>query len=167
MADFAAARPVESEKLGAFLHDRKNRPAAPTWARADMAKRFAPIVLGVVFAACYIAIAFQTWAWWDNGRAWAVALTAPLWALGGFGAAHLAMRREWRTLALGVPFLIIGLILMWANAWRGEVTEGQDNARDAMTIISAICFLIAVHCGLLGAIWAEARRPTRVPRPEM
>ncbi len=167
MADFAAARPIETEKQGAFLHDRKNRPEPATWTRSALAVRHAPIALGLLFAAGYLAIAFQTWAWWGYDRAWAVALMLPLWALGGFAGAHLAIRREWKVLTFGAPFLLIGLILLWSNIWRGSVVDGPDNGRDAMTIISAICFIVAANLDILGLVWVEARRPTRAPKLEM
>lgn len=167
MADFTASRPIETQKAGAYLHDRTNRPEAPTWTRGEAARRFVPFALGLLLAAGFLAIAFQTWASWDNHRAWAVALMTPLWVLGGVALGHLLMRKEFKTITLGMSFVGLGLILMYLNVWRGKVTEGQDGGRDAMTIISAILFVIAVHSFLIAAVWVEAKRPVRAPAPEM
>ena len=167
MADFTASRPIETQKEGDYLHDRSNRPEAPTWTRMELARRFAPLALGLLFAAGFLAIAFQTWASWENQRAWAVALMTPLWVLGGVALGHLLVRREFKIISLGVSFVGLGLILMYLNVWRGNVTEGQDGGRDAMTIISAILFVIAMHSFLTAALWVEAKRPVRVPAPEM
>lgn len=167
MADFTASRPIETQKEGAYLHDRSNRPAAPTWTRMQLVRRFAPLAFGLVLAMGFLAIAFQTWASWENHRAWAVALMTPLWVLGGVALAHLLVRREFKVITLGMSFVGFGLILTCMNIWRGTRTDGQDGGRDAMTIISAILFVIAVHSFLIAAVWVEAKRPVRAPAPEM
>ena len=167
MANFADSRPIETQKEGAYLHDRTSRPAAPTWTRMELVQRFAPIGLGLLLAMGFMAIAFQTWASWDNHRAWAVALMTPLWVLGAVALGHLFMRKEFKVTAFGMSLVALGLILMAINSWRGDLTEGQDNGRDAMTIISAILFVIAIHSFVIAAIWVEAKRPTRAPVAEM
>ncbi len=166
-ANFSSARPVETDKQGAFLHDRTNRPEAPAWTRAELARRFAPFALYLLFAGGFLAIAFQTWAAWDNHRAWHVAITTPLWVLGGMAFAHVALRGGFNLLAGPVVFLVLGLILLWANVYRGTLVDGDDAGRDALTIISAILFLIAVHWFIIAAAWLELKRPTRAPAPEM
>jgi len=167
MANFTASRPIETQKEGAYLHDRTNRPAAPTWTRMELVRRFAPIGLGLLLAFGLLAIAFQTWAAWDNHRAWHVALMTPLWVLGGLALGHLLMRKEFKIITFGLSLVGLGLILMFMNSWRGNLTEGPDGGRDAMTIVSAILFVIAVHSFLIAAVWVEAKRPSRAPVPQM
>jgi hypothetical protein len=76
------------------------------------------------------------------------------------------MRKELKVITFGLSFVGLGLILMYMNVWRGTRTVGQDGGRDAMTIISAILFVIAVHSFLIAAIWVEAKRPVRALAPE-
>lgn len=142
MANMLASVPVEETKLGDYLHDRTRIPEAPSTSRGDRIRRYLPLALQLVFALGAVALGFQVRASWESHRDWVIPVTVPFWALAGVAMAYLASRGKFNRMAAAAFFLMLSGIVMFANYWRGTVTEGQDNGRDALSILAA--FLLAI-----------------------
>ncbi len=161
MADLTAAAPVEPEKRGA-VHDRETRPAAPA-GRRDIGRLLLLILVGALFSAALIALAFQARASWTETRDWVVPVTIPLYALGGVALAYLALRRAWREASAGLALLFVAVALTGFNLWRAALTTGPDGLRDSFSITTGVLLGFAI-AALLGAMaWVEAKRPCRPP----
>ncbi|MBI5949197.1 MAG: hypothetical protein HY875_13755 [Chloroflexi bacterium] len=166
MADLTTAAPVETEK-STFLHDRGGRPEAPKRPVAELVRDNLGLLLGLVLALGFTALAFQTRASWDSHRDWVVPMTVPIWAVAGVSLGHLLARRKVDAAFTGLMLLVVVLGLTILNIWQGTQSEGQDGARDALTISAAVALGITVLALLVGAIWVEAKDPTKAPPPEM
>ena len=165
MADFTAAAPVETEK-SAVVHDRDTRPKAPG-DRQDLGRYLLLIVVGVVFTAALIALAYQARASWTEVRDWVVPVTIPFYALGGISLAYLVLRRAWMEASAGLTFLVLTVALTGFNLWRAALTTGPDGLRDNLSITAGVLLAVTI-AALLGAmVWVEARRPVRPPAPEL
>lgn len=165
MADFTAARPVETEK-SVVVHDRQARPEAPA-NRHDLGRMLLLIVLGVVFSAVLIALAYQARASWTEARDWVVPLTIPAYAIGGISLAYLVSRRAWMEISTGLVLLFFTVALTGFNLWRAALTTGPDGLRDSLSITTGILLGFSIAALAAGMIWTEARRPTRPPAPEL
>jgi peptidoglycan/LPS O-acetylase OafA/YrhL len=158
MANFAARVPIESEK-STYLHERANRPAPPKRTSVDLLRSYLGAGLGVVFAIGFVALAFQIRAGWDNHREWVVAITVPGLVLAGIAFGHLIVRKQLMALAPGAGLLVLTVALVLLNFWRGQETTGEDNLRDALSIISGVLLVLTVGA-LVGALaWVEWKRP--------
>ena len=165
MADFSAAAPVEPEK-SAVVHDRDTRPDAPG-DRQDLGRHLLLIVVGIVFAAALIALAYQARASWTEARDWVVPVTIPFYAIGGISLAYLVLRRAWLAASTGLTLLVITVALTGFNLWRAALTTGPDGLRDSLSITAGVLLGFSI-AALLGAmVWVEARRPSKPPAPEL
>lgn len=163
MTDLTAKAPFNPEKHSE-LHDQTKiaPPGPPT---RDWLKRFWPIGLSIVLAIGIISLAFIARAGWTNHREWVVAINVPPLVLGAVAIANLVYRGRWNMLVPGVIVLFLCTLLSVLNIWRGYQTEGQDNLRDAMSIIQGILLAISLHL-LIGAwIWNEWKNPMKAPEP--
>ena len=166
MTDFAAAAPVNPEKRD-DLHDRAAMPKGPAVPLRDLAGRYAIIITSLVFAAAFVAIAFQARAGWENHREWVVATTAPMLVIGAVSFAYLAVRDRFDAAAPGIALLLICACIIPLNIWRGHETTGDDTLRDVMSIATGVFLALTVAAFTLAAVIVEAKDPTRAPAPEM
>ncbi len=164
MADFTAARPVETEK-SEVVHDRATRPDAPA-DRQDLGRLLLLIVLGVAFTAALVAIAFQARASWTEVRDWVVPVTIPFYALGGISLAYLVLRRAWMAASAGVTLLFVTVALTGFDLWRAALTTGPDGLRDSFSITIGVLLGVTIAALAAGMLWVEVRRPSRPPAPE-
>ncbi|HCV00071.1 MAG: hypothetical protein CL897_04420 [Dehalococcoidia bacterium] len=165
MADFTAARPVEAEK-SVVVHDRQARPEGPS-DRQDLGHMLLLVVIGVIFSAALIALAFQARASWTEVRDWVVPLTIPAYAIGGISLAYLVSRRAWMEVSTGLTLLFFTVALTGFNLWRAALTTGPDGLRDNLSITTGVFLGLSIAALAAGMVWVEARRPTRPPVPEL
>ncbi len=144
MANMQAAAPVEEAKLGDYLHDRARIPEAPRVRPPDLVRRYLPFAFGLLFAAGAMALAFTTRATWTTQRDWVVPVTTPFWAIAGVALGYLVARGKFQALASAGSFLVLALVLTFINVYRGYLTEGQDDGRDALSILTAFVLAIVV-----------------------
>ena len=161
MADLTAAAPVEPEK-SAVVHDRATRPAAPP-GRGEIGRLLLLILVGAVFSAALIALAFQARASWTEARDWVVPVTIPLYAVGGVALAYLTLRRAWREASAGLALLFFTVALTGFNLWRAALTTGPDGLRDSLSIAAGALLGFAIVALVGGMAWVEAKRPARPP----
>ena len=164
MADFTAARPVETDK-SEVVHDRATRPDAPA-DRRDLGRQLLLIVLGIAFTAALVAIAFQARASWTEVRDWVVPVTIPFYALGGISLAYLVLRRAWMAASAGLTLLFITVALTGFDLWRAALTTGPDGLRDSFSITIGVLLGVTIAALAAGMLWVEARRPSRPPAPD-
>jgi asparagine N-glycosylation enzyme membrane subunit Stt3 len=166
MVNWSAPAPANPEKPD-WLHDQSQLPAAPSRSAGEYVRGFMPLILGLIFAAGFVALAFQTRASWGAHRDWVVPTTIPLTALGGVALGYLVARRAWLELTPGILLLLITITLTVLNIWRGAVTDGEDTLRDVLSITAAVFLGLTVLALWLAMAYLEARHPTLPPRPEM
>lgn len=164
MADFTAARPVETDK-SEVVHDRATRPDAPA-DRRDLGRQLLLIVLGIAFTAALVAIAFQARASWTEVRDWVVPVTIPFYALGGISLAYLVLRRAWMAASAGLTLLFITVALTGFDLWRAALTTGPDGLRDSFSITIGVLLGVTIAALAAGMLRVEARRPSRPPAPD-
>ncbi len=167
MADFSADAPVEPVKIGDYLHDRSRIPEGPKLSPLSWAGQNWGLVLGLVLSIGGAALAVQTRAAWESHRDWVVPAIMLGAALGGLMLGHLMQRRKGNITTPVMIFTSLAMTFTVLNIWRGYVTDGDDGARDALTILAAVMLAIAVVTAVLGAIITEAKDPTRPPTPEL
>ena len=167
MPNFAAPIPVENEKSGAYLHDRERIPTNPIHSVTEWAKGNQGLILGLVFALGFSALAFQTRSTWHTHRDWVIPVTTPLLALGGVCMGHLVARREIKALMPALGAIAIALALTGFNILRSFYSHGQDTPRDVMTIFTTIAIIFAIAALIFATVQVEVRRPTKAPKPEM
>lgn len=166
MVNWSAPAPANPEKPD-WLHDQSQLPAAPGRTRTEYLHYLGPLILGLVFAAVFVALSFQTRASWGSHRDWVVPTTIPLTAIAGVAMGYLVARRAWVELTPGLLLLFVVLVLTGLNIWRGAVTEGDDTLRDVLSITAGV-FLGLTVLALWGAlVWLEAKHPLRAPQPQM
>ncbi len=165
MTNWTEVAPANPEKH-APLHDRANRPAAPSSGAAAAATRLIPPALGLALTFLLVALAFQTRDSWTVGRDWVVPAAVVPAAIGGVALGHLLARRQFGAAAPAVLFLLVALGLTGANIWRGQIVDGSDGWRDAMAIGITVSMGLLIASALAGLVWVEAKRPTRAPAPE-
>ncbi len=163
MADLSAKKPVELEKLGAYLHDRTRMPASPRpgpagWARANWG-----LLLGVAFAAGFIALAFEIRDGWENHREWVVATTVPMLVVAGLAYGHLVGRGKAGALASSGAFLVLTLVFTFADVWVGESAPERHTLRDTLTILAGVGLAITVLTAIITLVAVEWRNPPRAP----
>jgi len=166
MTDFAAAAPVNPEKRD-DLHDRAAMPKAPAVPLRELPGRHAIVITSLVFAAAFVAIAFQARAGWENHREWVVATTTPLLVLGAVSFAYLAVRDRFDAAAPGITLLLITACIIPLNIWRGNETTGDDTLRDVMSIATGVFLGLAVAAFMLAAALVERKEPTRAPAADL
>ena len=162
MADLAAPAPFESEKTTA-LHDRAERPKAPTAGLTTSAKRFAEAGLALLLTVGFVALCFQTRATWDGQRDWVVPATVPVAAISAIALAGLLMRKQFIAAGPGLLLLFFALGLTGANI----AADGSDTAQDVLTITTAVLLVIAAGCLIAAFAAVEWLRPIKAPAPEM
>lgn len=166
MTDFATPAPIHPDKR-TELHDQAAMPKAPAVPVRAIPGRLSIVILGIIFSAAFVAIAFEARAAWESHREWVVATTAPLLVIGAVSFAYLAVRDRFDAAAPGIAFLLISAGIIPLNIWRGNETTGDDALRDAMSIATGVTLALAVLCFTVAAAWIEAKDPARVPAPEM
>ncbi len=164
MADLTAQTPTEAEKTG-WLHDRSRIPARPATSAQDLHLRYRGWLLGLVLALGLTALAFQTRASWESHRDWVVPMTVPFWASAGIALGLLVDGRRWKAAAPGIVLLVVALVLTGLNVWRGTETDGQDNWRDALSIVAGVTLGFMVVALLAGLIWSELAGPKEEQPP--
>jgi hypothetical protein len=165
MANFSIPAPVESEK-SSFLHDRSNRPAAPTASRIDLARRWASFAAGAVLAVGATALLFSVRDSWENHREWLVTLI-PFLVIAGIALAHLTARKQVIALVPGGTFLFLALIFAGADIIADNDSGASDTTRDVLSILGGISLGIATLCFVVALAWVEIRKPTKAPAPEL
>ena len=165
MADFTTPIPIEPEKV-AFLHDRSNRPAAPS-GRRNIGGYLLLVVIGIGFSAALLALAFQARASWTEARDWVVPVTVPFYAIGGVALAYLVMRRAWLAASAGLVLGGLALAFTAFNLWRAALTSGEDALRDWLSILTGIAVGLAIAAVSAGMVWIEVRRSSSPPPPEV
>ncbi len=163
MTDLSAKAPFNPQKH-TELHDQ-TKVAPPGPPQRDFFKRFWPILLSLVFTIGIISLAFIARAGWENHREWVVAINVPPLVLGAVAIANLIYRGRWNLLVPGAIFLALCTLLSVMNIWRGYQTVGQDNLRDAMSIIQGILLAISLHLLIGAMIWNEVKNPIKAPEP--
>jgi hypothetical protein len=166
MADLRAAAPVETEKIGAYLHDRSRIPAPPA---TDWKARTGPFLwigLGFVLAMGAEALAFQTRSTWYAHRDWVVPMTTPILALSGVMLGYLLWRGQLMRLAWPLSLIFLALAFTAFNIWAGRVSPHHEG-RDVLAVIIAVLLGVAVVWTILQGIVFEYRNPSRPPAPEV
>lgn len=167
MATLTAKAPVEPEKSGAYLHDRSRIPEAPPASRGQLLLRHASIIAGVAISLALTALMVQTRATWETHRDWVTAAALVPMVLAGVTLAYLYTRNKSESAALGTLCFVVAGVIITFNILRGYDTEGQDNLRDAMSIITAVFLALGVLFSVLGYFTTEIKDPTRAPDPQM
>ncbi|MBE7520458.1 MAG: hypothetical protein HS107_14560 [Thermoflexaceae bacterium] len=160
MPDLTARAPIETEKTG-WLHDRSRIPARPAASAQELLVRYRGWLLGFALALGLTALAFQTRASWENHRDWVVPMTVTIWAPSGLALGFLIDRRRWKAVAPGIVLLVIALVLTGVNIWRGTETDGQDNWRDALSIITGVTIGFMAVALLAALAWSEMKGGAR------
>ncbi len=164
MANLSAPAPTSPEREH-WLHDQSKLPAAPRRTVLGYVAMLLPILLGILFAAGLVALAFEVRASWGSHRDWVVPVTIPLFVFGGVSMAYLAQRRAIVALSPAIMFLALTGLFVGFNIARGAQTEGADGGRDALSILGGVSLGLTL-ASLVGAmVWVEATRPTRAPAP--
>jgi len=166
MADFSSAAPVEEEKTE-FLHDLTTRPGRPAMSRGEHARDWSILVLGMVLAAGFVALAFQTRDSWGSHRDWVVPVTVPPLVIGGIAAAYLFVRNEWNAAATGLLFAIVSVGMMATNIAVERQEDPSATTQDLLAILGGVTLGLSVAACTMAMVWVEIRRPTRAPTPEM
>ncbi len=165
MADLSAAAPTSPEREH-WLHDQSKLPAAPERSAFGYVAMLVPVLLGILFAAGLVALAFEVRASWESHRDWVVPVTIPLIVVGGVSMAYLVQRRAIVALSPAILFLTLTGLFVGFNIARGAQTEGSDGGRDALSILGGVSLGLAIACLVGAMIWVESTRPTRAPAPE-
>lgn len=165
MADFEAKSPIETEKAGAFLHDRSNRPKRPVTDQQEQAQQYLPLAIALICGVGMVALAFQARASWESHRDWVVPVTLPLLVIGGLAFGHLLARREWNPLTPAM-FLVAGIIALtgW-DVWL-DAEEKSSGLRDAIAIGNGVFLAFAVILSVGALVWVEWKRPAKAPLAE-
>jgi peptidoglycan/LPS O-acetylase OafA/YrhL len=157
MTTWGAPAPADPEKPD-YLHDPAQQPGVPTgWRTAVQTYLLAP-GLGLLFAIGFTAMAFQARASWETHRDWVVPVLVPFLGAGGVSMGFLVARRQLIALAPGLMFVLIALGLIVANVWRGSVTEGDDTARDILSILTGVALGFAVAGLVVAVVRVEGAR---------
>ncbi len=164
MADLTAQAPTEPQKTR-WVHDRSRIPARPATTAQDLHLRYRGWLLGFVLALGLTALAFQTRATWESRRDWVVPMTVPFWASAGIALGLLVDGRRWKAAAPGIVLFVVALLLTGLNIWRGTETDGQDNWRDALSIITGVTLGFMVVALLAGLIGSELTRTKQAQPP--
>jgi asparagine N-glycosylation enzyme membrane subunit Stt3 len=167
MPNFAAPVPIETEKSGAYLHDRASMPASPSFSVMGWVKENQGFVLGLIFALGFSALAFQTRSTWHTHRDWVIPVTTPLLAIGGVCLGHLVGRRAIKALMPGLGMVALAIVLTGFNILRSVYSHGPDTARNILTVLTAIAIAAAIALCVLATVQLELRNPTKAPKPEM
>lgn len=167
MPNFADTIPVENEKSGAYLHDRTAIPAGPSFSVVGWVKENQGLVLGLIFALGFSALAFQTRSTWHTHRDWVIPVTTPLLALGGVCLGHLVGRRAIKALMPGLGMVGLAIVLTGFNILRSLYSHGPDTARNVLTVLTTLCIAAAIALFVYATVQLELRNPTKAPTPEM
>lgn len=165
MANLSIPAPVEPEK-STFLHDRSNRPSGPAESRLEMARRYAGLLLGLVFSVGLAAVLFSVRDSWDNHREWLVTVI-PFLVIAGIALGHLAMRQQFMALAPGLALLALALMFALFDIIADNDSAASDTTRDVLSIFGGICLGAATVALMAALLWVELRNPTKAPTPEL
>ncbi len=165
MTDFAAKAPFNPEKPNE-LHARESLPAAPDRSRKDVIHHFLGLGLGVIGTCMFVALAFQARAGWHNHREWVVATTVPGAVFAGVCFGYLLARRQFKAAQWGVSLLAISVGFTVFNFIQGEISDGPDYGRDALTILAGSFLIFSGAAFVIAEVYVELKRPTRAPTPE-
>ena len=164
MADFSTPAPVEPIKSD-VVHDRTTRPDAPSDG-PDLERWYLLIMLGLLFTAAFIALAFQARASWPEIRDWVVPAVIPFCSIAGMCLAHLLVRRAWMAASVGLTLLFFVVALTGFDLWRAALTTGPDGLRDSFSITIAVLMGVMAASLLGGTLWTEWKNPARPPTPD-
>ena len=165
--DWRLPAPVETEKQGAYLHDRSRIPEAPPVERPELARRFGIVIMGVLFTIGLAAMAFTTLSAWDNTRDLAFVMNIGVVGIAGVGLAYLVYRGRWDFAAVGIGLAVLTLGFIGMNAARAYTSDGPDIFRDVMTVLGAITLGVLYVYVIAATIVTELKDPTHAPEPEM
>jgi peptidoglycan/LPS O-acetylase OafA/YrhL len=165
MANLSIPAPVETEKA-AFLHDRSNRPAAPSTPRSDLLKRWAGTITGIALAIGFTALLFSVRDSWENHREWLVTVI-PILAIGAIAAGHLLARKQGEPLAAGIGFLLLAAIFAAADIMVDREAEPSATTQDVLSVLGGVCLGLAALSLVVALFWVELRNPTKAPEPEL
>jgi hypothetical protein len=154
MTDFTARAPVHPERTDE-LHDQSKMPAAPAASRPDLARRFAIVGLGIMFAVGFTAMGVDIIDSWDARRDPRVPGAATIAAIGGIGAAYLAVRGRWMDFTYGALVVVVTGVIMFFNYLRGAYTDGSDLMRDFFAVSAGILFTVAMIYFTVMWLWIE------------
>ncbi len=166
MADFSSAAPVEEQKTE-FVHDQSTRPPRPGMSYKEHTHDWLILIVGLVFAAGFVALAFQTRDSWESHRDWVVPVVVPPLVIGGLAAAYLVIRNEWEPAAPGIFLILVSVGLMAANLGLEQEENPSATARDLLAAFGGVTLGLSVAAFFIAMIWVEVRRPTQAPAPEI
>lgn len=166
MSQFSDPIPVNAEKVNA-LHAQEELPGRPALSRMDMAKVWAPMAIGILFALGAVALGFQARASWESHRDWVVPVTVPLLVIGGMAMGYLTARMRLKALAVPIGLLSIAMLFVLLNIIRGNSTTGDDGLRDALSIMTGVLLGASVLTLTVAFAWSEFQDPVKPPAPEM
>jgi peptidoglycan/LPS O-acetylase OafA/YrhL len=166
MSQFSDPIPVNAEKVHA-LHAQEELPGRPALSRMDMAKVWAPMAIGILFALGAVALGFQARASWESHRDWVVPVTVPLLVIGGMAMGYLTARMRLKALAVPIGLLSIAMLFVLLNIIRGNSTTGDDGLRDALSIMTGVLLGASVLTLTVAFAWSEFQDPVKPPAPEM
>lgn len=167
MADLTLRAPIESEKQGAYLHDRSRLPEAPALRAPELIMRWGIILMGVAFAAGGAALAFQTYDSWHHTRDVLLVLSVSLAGPAGTALGYIIYRRRMDAFFPAFLMIILACGLTAMNGARAYTTDGPDTFRDVLTIGTAVTLGVLFLYLIAAWIWLEKEDPTRAPQPEM
>lgn len=165
MANLSIPAPIETEK-SAFLHDRTNRPPAPTTSTLELARRWSGFIAGLVLSVGLTAVLFSVRDSWENHREWLVTVI-PVLVIAGVSLGHLAVRKQIVALAPGGAFLFLALIFAGADVLADNDGGASMTTRDTLSILGGIALGVAAAAFVFALFWVELRNPTRAPTPEL
>ncbi|MCK9517552.1 MAG: hypothetical protein M0R74_00785 [Dehalococcoidia bacterium] len=165
MVDFSAPAPVEPKRED-WLHDQSQRPEPPESRTRLKAEQLA-VILGGGLSVGFAALAFQTWAGWDNVRNLGLIINVSLSAFSGVTLGYLLWRQKWQWAVPALLLALLALAFVGMNLWRATYTEGQDNLRDFFSVAGGVVGAVLLVYLVFAYFWVEATDPTRAPEPEM
>lgn len=166
-ATLTTPAPVETEKSGAYLHDRSRIPAGPPDTADAFLRRNVALLAGLVFTLALAALVVQTRAAWHTHRDWVPPAGVMGMAFGGLAVAHLLVRRRVDAAAAALLLVVLAAVIALFNILRGYQTDGGDALRDVMSIATTVLMGASVVAALIGFVYVEATSPTKAPQPEL
>jgi hypothetical protein len=167
MADFTARAPSEPTKIGAYLHDRSNRPVSPRGGAGSLVKNYWGYVLGILLALGATALVIEARAAWESHRDWVPPAGIVPGILAGLALGHLLQRGRLNAAASPIVFAFLAVVFLLMDMWRATYVDGPDVSRDVLTVLGAICLAVSFVWLVILLLVTELRSPTRPPGPEI